>query len=236
MQKQQITEYMEKCLFDVASQGVFNKIGLQGGVINPENNNLYGESEGILWENEGPLKVSYWYHTGKDISPSINQIEDNLGRYILKEAESCLKNLNNISSAELVLPDINAYHNLANKDTFIKVNIVDREVLITYIFPITLIQEKDKTTIKEFNVELPIPLGEDYKIAKSILSRMIDNKEKGYNINLDCNSYEGNGQNKVYYYKNKIIINDYETYSNKYKKTFTFQFLFSGLNVYGYCG
>ncbi len=89
--------------------------------------------------------------------------------------------------------------------------------------------------INAFRVEVPIALGNDFRIAKQILNDMIENKDF-LNIEEKCNTYVKNGYTNVFPFNNRILLIDYAPYFNSnFKRSFKFQFMYSNTTLYGYC-
>ena len=238
-ESEKIKSYIEKCLLDVASRGIFTKIGPQGGYIDPEYNEFYGDYDQVNYKTHGPFKVPYWYYNGMDISPSKEQVERRLGRFILVEMNNCTENLGDLTNLEISWPRIDyedIFFDLSKEDVSINVSINRNEVSILYIFPIELNIEESKKTIREFFVRIPVPLGRNFDIAKKLLKNIISSDEKGYNIRDDCSDYNPDGYNNVITYNNMVRIIDYETfYNNFYTSTFIFQYLYNDKIIYGTC-
>ncbi len=117
--KQQIENYVEQCLYDLSVDAIYNRISLQGGYINPENNN-------IPWKQSGEVKIPYWYYNGIDISPSLTYIEKMFGDYILEEIDECVQSNQPFKGIEIIYP---------NKDTKqiqTSINVKDVEVILEY--------------------------------------------------------------------------------------------------------
>ncbi len=124
-----ITNYVEQCINEISVKGIY-LVGLQGGYLDPEPNPKYGTNDNINYQMSGFVKIPYWYHNEEDISPNIDKVEEDLGKYILFESKNC-KDFGNFESTLGV--DI-----FKSKDEKINVSINDEDISITLFKPIKL--------------------------------------------------------------------------------------------------
>jgi len=235
-----VKSYIEQCLFDVSVKGIY-LLGSQGGYIDPEYNAFYGDYDQVEWKRSGNLKIPYWYYNGIDISPSLEQLETKLGRYILVEAENCTKveKFPSLAGIEVLKPETTyqeTYFDFSQEKTHIQVSINDKDVSVKYFFPITLKQGNSQILIENYYAEVPIALGEDFGIAKEIVGKIGTAEKEGYNLEPDCTNYNREGYTNIFPFNNMILLIDYEPYFNpEFERSFKLQYLYSGKIVYGYC-
>ncbi|MBT3463783.1 hypothetical protein HOC29_03970 [archaeon] len=235
-----IKNYIEQCLSYSTINGIY-LIGAQGGFIDSEYNEFYGDYDQVEWQRSGNLKIPYWYYNGMDISPSLKQVETKLGRFILIHGENCtrIEDLPSLEGVDILKPDVNyqeTYFDFSLEESHINVSINDKHVSVKYFFPIQLEMDNDVKTVDEYYIEVPIAVGENFKIAKEILSKMESSDDKGYNVEENCADFSREGYTNVFPFNNRILLIDYEPYFNpKFGRSFKFQYLYSGVNVYGYC-
>lgn len=229
---QQVSQYINQCLYNSMAKGIY-LIGLQGGYIDPDYNEFYGDFDQVPSEKSGSAKIPYWYHNGRDISPSIEQVEIKLARYIFRDIENCtkLENLPTLTGIAYILPQI-AFEDLLADNEIITSSINDKDVSIKFYYPITLVSDDIQATINSFNADIGISLGRDHALAKEIMKRAIGNRE------LDISSLcrDVSGLVNIFPFNGRILIIDYEPYflSNK-EQSFRFQYLYTDLIIYGYC-
>jgi hypothetical protein len=239
-QGEQIKSYIEQCLYDVSVKGIY-LIGLQGGYIDPEYNKYYGDYDNVPWERSGNNKIPYWYYNGKDISPTLEQVEKKLGRYILVEGKNCtnFQGMQSFEGTEITLPETDYqanYFNFNKEKSYINASINAKGVSVNYFFPITLKKGSDIKEIEKYYVEVPITLGQDFEIAKIVLVNATNTNKKGYNLENDCSHLNREGYVNLFPFNSRILLIDYEPYFNpKFQRSFKFQFLYNGLIIYGYC-
>jgi hypothetical protein len=233
-----VKSYVEQCMFSVALDGIFLKLGYQGMYIDSDYNAHYGDYDQAPSRAHGLITIPYWFYNDEDISPSVEQAQRRLERYMLVEVYECA-NFDEISfldGTEIIMPAPDYQGTLfTDKTTWMDVAINDNDVMIKYYFPIILSRGKSKKTIEEYNARVPVPLGKDFALAKDILSRIINSDY--YDLTNSCHDFYRGDNINVFYYNNKIVIHDYETLFNPViGRTFTLQYLISDKAVYGYCG
>lgn len=170
---------------------------------------------------------------GKDISPTIDQMETRLSRFIYVEAEKCFE-FDSLLSMESINIHKDDYESFGFFNNPIKTTINPENVMIEAYYPMILKQNNEEKQMGSFSIDVEIPFGRNFEIAKKILNKMEKNEEKGYNLENDCNEYYN--KNKIYYVNNKLIIRDYQTFANpNFGTTLTFQYEYDGVYVYGIC-
>lgn len=232
--------YVEQCILHEAVDGIY-LLGSQGGYIDPEYNEYLGDFDQVEWKQSGDLRIPYWYYDGIDISPSLEKLETKLGRYILVRAENCtnVEALPSLSGVEIMKPETNYqenHFNLSLEKSYINVSINAKDISIRYFFPIILRMDSSEIKVSDYQVIVPIALGENFEIAKSIVSRLSSADEDGYDLSQDCAEYSREGYTNIFPFNGRILILDYEPYFNPdYKRSFKLQYLYSGKTVYDYC-
>ncbi len=235
-----IKNYIEQCLYDVTKKGVY-LIGLQGGYIDPEYNDLYGDYDQTEFIKSGSLKIPYWIYEGQDISPKVEQIETKLERYVIVEAMNCTKidNLPSLAGLDIELPDTNyyqTYFDFSLEESYLNVSINENEVEVVYYFPIKLKQNEDSVLISNYYTEVPIALGKDLKIVKELIRNILRSDEKGYNLEPHCKIYTRNGYTNIFPFNSRILLIDYEPYFKPgFGQSYKLQFMYSGVSLFGYC-
>jgi hypothetical protein len=235
-----VKNYVEKCLFDVSVRGIY-LITSQGGYIDPEYNAYYGDYDQVEWVRSGELKIPYWYYGGVDISPSLNQVETKLGRYILVEGENCtnVESIQSLTGTKIIKPATTyqeTFFDTSKEKTNISVSINERDVSVRYYFPITLKRNDSEITVKEYYAYIPFAIGLDFASAKEIVGKISTAGSGGYNLEPDCLKYARGGYTNVFPFKSRILLIDYEPYFNPtFGRSLKFQYRYSGKIVYGYC-
>ncbi|MFH0875546.1 MAG: hypothetical protein V1859_06400 [archaeon] len=235
----QIKKEVEECLYEKLYDSLYGLIGPQGGYVDPEYNKIYGDYDTVPFVLSSDSKIAYWYYNGIDISPSKEQVEQKIGRYIVSQVIGCFEFSKYAEMGTFVnypLPNYEGnFFNLEKDSTKIEVSLNEEDVTVKYTFPITIKRDFYERRIDEFYTKLDVALGADFEIAKNLLSDMISNAAD-YNIEPECNKYSRKSYTNVFPINNRIIIYDYEPfYNKKLEKTFRLQFAYQGLNTYGYC-
>lgn len=235
-QADQIKFYVTECLTDIGQDVIFNKIGLQGGYIDPDFNNKYGSYESVPWLKSGYVKIPYWYTDGEDISPTLTEIETKLSRYIAVEAQKCLDFNDLTIGGKISYPTPNYQDNKFdfNKEkSSVNVSINANDVSILYNMPIKITNNENVVTIEKFSTVLQIPLKSNLELANNILQEM---KLMNADLNQICIDSGRSSKLDVIYHNDMLIIHDFTTYvGSKYRRTFTLQFGIKGLSAHGRC-
>ena len=216
----QITSYVEQCLYEITVLALFNRLGLQGGYIDPD-------TENIQWQRSGFIKIPYWYYEGEDFSPTLENVENGLSNYLLEKAKNCtnFEGFISLQGIEIIKSD----------NPKIKVVINDNDVSVEYFYPIIMKIDDNQKTVDMFFTKVIVPIGADFKLAKDILIRMKQADVDGYNLESDCNELNRYGYVNIFPFNQRVVIHDYETFLKpEFQRAFTFQFMHD-LFIYGYC-
>ena len=115
----------------------------------------------------------------------------------------------------------------------IDVSIKPEAVSVQIEYLLTIRKGDSEAVLKDFNIEVPLRLGEFYNSSIHMIERIIYLQH--YNISTDCSTYNKNGLTNVYFKNNEIVqFVDFETYG-KYMKSYRFQFAIIDANVCGKC-
>ncbi|MAG91861.1 hypothetical protein CMO83_04240 [Candidatus Woesearchaeota archaeon] len=232
-----VQTYAEACLKMVTEEALFNKIGLQGGYINPVN----VPSEGITYSRGGVSNdVPYYIQGASTNYPTLEDINGDLKTYVEDEFENCFQ----IS----VFEDISLNILRTNEEINADVSLNEEDVSVVLNYPLTIKKENTETKLGLFSVILPIRLKALYESAKIMVDRIktaqntpLNTPPNTYNISFDCSDYNKNGITNVY---NKpgsdtatriIQFMDFSTYYDHYFNSYIFQFAVKNVNVVGKC-
>lgn len=217
-----IKHYITTCLKEVSDEVLFEKIGKQGGYLNPE-----GIVDYILYDGS---KVPYYLDGIAVNYPTKDAIAERISNYVLAELESCLKlDVFSEMGFEVAKPVSFEVNTSINK----------KDVSVRLEYPLTVKQGDQTTELLDFKVNLPVGLGDIYDSMETLIWYVKNNGQvpnPAYNIGAHCSLYDSNGLTNVYV-KNKEIIQfmDFSTYEQDYLQTYKFQFAVKNVNVTGAC-
>ncbi len=195
-----IKNYVDLCAKSSSSDALY-LLGVQGGYTAPPK--LYFQS--------AYAKIAYWYYEGEDVSPTIEEMEQELSSYVNNALPECIESLNAFSDMgfEFEFDEIN---------TETKINENNVEFRIDY--PITIIKGESKSKISEFYKMVPVRLGHIHNIAKEIVGKEVEDPDwvdMTYLVNQDLNF-------KIYPYDENTLI--YSVLDNQSIIEYGTQFMF----------
>jgi len=152
-------DYVEMCVYDLGREALL-LAGHQGG---------YVELPDYIKNNQfahlgKTIKIPYWYYEGRDIYPSIEEIETQLGNYVDENIESCLNNL------EQFRAEFNIWF---GEEHSVDVIIGRKDVNFKLNYPIVMEDKLGQTKIEllEYNSKVSVAFKEVYELAKKILEK-----------------------------------------------------------------
>ena len=237
--------YAESCIRMTGAEALFNRIGLNGGYIDPDGDPEYGE-EGLPQNAPPPAlyldnKVPYYLQKASEAGsetaydtfvPSLDWIGRKLGNYIAVEFEKCFDTgVFEDTGLNIIMP---------RKDIRVNVDINENDIYIKLEYPLTIKKGSVQTKLDSFAATLPIRLKALHDSATAIIENIKNSQPNSYNITQDCRIYDKNGNTNVYARElgqgTKIIqFYDYSTYLEHYVNTYIFQFAVKDVNVDGSC-
>ena len=177
-----IEYYVDLCAKSSASDALY-LLGVQGGYTTPSE--LYFQS--------AYARIAYWYYEGEDISPTIEEMEQELSSYVNVALPECIESLN-------VFSDMGFEFEFGEINTKTKINENNVEFNINY--PITIIKGESKAEISKFYKSFPVRLGHIHSIAKEIVEKEVEDPDwvdMTYLVNQDFNF-------KIYPYDENTLI------------------------------
>jgi len=177
-----IKNYVDLCAKSSASDALY-LLGVQGGYTTPSE--LYFQS--------AYARIAYWYYEGEDISPTIEEMEQELSSYVNVALPECIESLN-------VFSDMGFEFEFGEINTKTKINENNVEFNINY--PITIIKGESKAEISKFYKSFPVRLGHIHSIAKEIVEKEVEDPDwvdMTYLVNQDFNF-------KIYPYDENTLI------------------------------
>jgi hypothetical protein len=181
---QPVQQHLLDCVETVAIAGL-KEMGSHGGYIAPRDPTWTGEELGVdlfsptegelLLANKGDIESGvpyYLYLKGENrcefctissLTPSIEEMESQLERYILEHLPQCVN--------YGLFPDISVTPGL---DEEIAVTINEENLLIEYERQLSLSSRTQTVTARNFPVLLELPYGRYYAMAKAITQKEID--------------------------------------------------------------
>lgn len=250
-----ISNYVESCLKKVSEEALFERLGLQGGYINPGGEAIYGEQGTIyppLAVMQGKKVPHYLEGTGTPPNlvysaylPELSEIEKKLENYVLVEFENCFKqDAFNELGYEIEKPNLNYQSlnfDLAGTNVEIDAKFNKDDVSIYFKYPITAKLGATQTVLEEFNAILPIAFKSLYESAETMVEKARNSQPNSYDISADCSLYDKNGLTNVYLKisedgSSKVVqLVDFSTYENYYFNSYIFQFAVRNVNIIGNC-
>jgi len=192
-----IQNYIKSCLFSVTEKAI-NKVSLQGGYLNPRGDSIYDEP------GDGAFRHVY-YFLNNNILPYVldknqitlrskEEIEKIISNYINVEIKNCL----DFSTFKKEGIEIEQTGELTTA-----VIISDNLVSSALSIPLLVKQGEKLTKIKTIKTDVPLRLGQLYKLA-SIILQDTKNKQE-FNLNNECNRYLSNVNGiNIYLESNKL--------------------------------
>ena len=162
-----VKEYVENCIASTAKDGL-ERIGFTGGYISiPKQINEDPRAYLSALPSSG-LKLPYWWHKGIDSAPSEDFVNQQLKGHIKNSLKSCINNFQSFSSRF----NINEL-----KEPAVEVKFNDEDTSVQLSYPLEIISKdgKFRSTIENFNYDLPIRFKKIFGLAKLIMER--ENKD-----------------------------------------------------------
>jgi hypothetical protein len=198
-----IEHYIELCTKSSTSDALY-LAGMQGG---------YTTTPKTYFES-GYARTAYWYNKGEDISPTIEEIEQELSFYVNNNLPECMESLN-------VFSEMGYNFEFGELDTSAKINENNVEFNVNY--PIKIIKGDSVSEISNFHQSFDVRLGYIITIAKEIVEMEIEDPEWidiTYLTNQDVDV-------NIYPYREDIIIYSLTDSKSKLNNNLDFVFLFA---------
>tara|TARA_B100000315_G_C14541143_1_gene570950 strand:- start:483 stop:1475 length:993 start_codon:yes stop_codon:yes gene_type:complete len=164
-----IYNYIEECIKDIALNGI-SILSAQGGHI---------FEKGKLLETSYS-NISYGYYERKDILPSISSMQKDISQFI----DLALPDCTDFS----LFPGFNITSGIINTTT----QIIDDEVIFEVDYDLKVNFNDKIANPDKFQYKAPIRLGHNYKIAKNIIKKTLEEPEwvdmtflSGFDVKID---------------------------------------------------
>ncbi|MEK6892257.1 MAG: hypothetical protein AABX25_03670 [Nanoarchaeota archaeon] len=250
-----VKTYAESCLKLVSDDALFNRIGLQGGYINPDSTTTYGEpGVGFPLPSSFQGKKVPYYLTGEGVAPSLTYsafvpdlelVKKKFENYILVEFEKCFsKNTFKDIGLEVEKPHVDYQSlnfDLSGTSVNISAEFNKNDVYVNLNYPIVIKRGPARTSVESFNIMLPIGFKVLYESAAALVNNTKKVQPNAYDISTDCSLYDKNGFTNVYLKESdsgsKEIVQfvDFSTYYKNYLNAYIFQFAVKNVNIKGSC-
>ena len=145
-----VKNYLQSCLANELEDGLF-LMGYQAGYLTIPS--------GIEFVPVYYSDVPYWIIEGKDISPSIKDMEGQISGYITDYSKICILQL------EEVLPDAD----ITFKGFEVNTTIGENQIDATARLQLRLIEKQTVQKISEVQITIPVPYGKVVKTAQQII-------------------------------------------------------------------
>lgn len=205
-----IQQQVEGCLRETAEDAIFDKIGLQGGYIDPQ-------MAGIEFEQMTTYQLPI-YKSVDDVPP-ITDIEERASNEIFSNIDYCLDfSMIEKTGLTVVRP--------LQKQIIVKTSFNDEDTTIFLRYPIEIKEGDSSREITDFAVTLPIRFKKVYNIANCFFKEISADQTSVEDKKLSCIfDFNDDLYIRVYYPANKYIrVMDYSTFYNYNSRTMIFQF------------
>lgn len=159
-----INSFVESCMQEMTYSGIL-KMGLQGGYIRmPEKylSTIYAD-------------VPYYYYNGDDLSPTIEDMQNELAYYINHNIDDCIYNFNAFKDKGFIIET-------GKRST--TVTIGDKEVIVNLNYPVTIVKDSDRKSFEKFTYKKAIRLKDIYDIAQNIMVKVYEDPNSIDQTNL----------------------------------------------------
>jgi hypothetical protein len=238
LDRNSIIYFVEDCLRQVSEKAVFIRIGPQGGYIDPEGNDTYGENGADNYLEVGGDKIPYYVFSGDTYIPTLTNITKKFANYVIVEFERCLDfKMYKKRGYDITKPEIDyvsSNFNFKILPVNINVSINPYDVIIRLHYPLEFKRKNEFLKISDFSTTIPVNLGTLYRNASNMAIDI--SALSSYNISEHCNEFNFNGLINIYYRDNQFIeFIDYSSRDKYYSTGFPFRFGVNGVNVVGNC-
>jgi hypothetical protein len=172
-----IHSYVQECLKETGERAILDTSNYGGYFISPEES----------LENEIP----YYVKNGKNLMPSKEKIENEIGNYISSLTFFCINNFEKFED-----------YKIEDKEIKTVVNIEKEKVVFDVDYPLSITKGNNVYNLKSFYLEIPTRLNDIYDSAEFIVSDQIKDTKS---ICITCLSQVANNND---FYVNAIEIDD----------------------------
>lgn len=143
---------IQSCL-DADGKDAIEVVSLQGGYAQLPDS----------YTRESILEIGNWYENGNDVSPSLTDIGSEISLFVDVLMEYCAN-----------FSQLNAEITTEQPET--SAIIKDKEIVLTTIYPIKIVQDNKTYNLKQFIAKFPVTLKKSYTIAREIVD--VQQKDK----------------------------------------------------------
>jgi len=154
-----IVDYVDMCIDELGKEALM-LAGHQGGFVKLPD---YIQNNPFTHLDYG-LKIPYWYYEGRDISPSLDEIELQLADYVNENLDECINNLEQFQQEFDI--EFDEQHS-------VQVDIARKDVNFKLTYPIILTDKLKQKVIfvSEYNSKIDVAFKKVYELAKRILEK-----------------------------------------------------------------
>ncbi len=151
-----VTTYTESCMDGIARNGL-EIMSIQGGYITiPDNLKRSGSFVPMGFE------VPYWYYRGRDMAPSVQQMDQQLGDYISENLPDCLDSFKAFPDYEIV-PQTNISTDASIGDNVVSIKTNFR---LKVRHPG---EDQEYVYLDDFTVDIKSDYGKMYKLSRELI-------------------------------------------------------------------
>jgi hypothetical protein len=222
--------FAAQCLKDSSDEVFFEKIGLQGGFLDPS---ISQASLAPAPSFQG-REIGIFAAGNSNHYPLISEIESDAETGIIFAFEECFLS-NNFGKQGVIIE-------AGQSEVDVKIN--EKDISVSMKKKIKASANGREGNFEEFNAVLPIGFKNHYDSAKNLIVKARAAQSlppNEYSLNPDCALYDKNGKTNVYLKplpspKEFIVqIVDFETFDNNYAKSFILQFAVKDMDLEGVC-
>ncbi|MBI2142184.1 hypothetical protein HYU15_01690 [Candidatus Woesearchaeota archaeon] len=210
--------FANACVKKTAEEALFEKIGKQGGYIDPETE-ADQKGDAVRYEQVQNYKLPYHYTSGKESVPSIEEIKKRLESYVSEETKKCM---------DLSFYERRGFAIEKSQEAITSVDFNEEDTVISVSYPIKIGRGNSVMTINEFRASVPIRFKKAYDTGACFLSEIKRSSRSDLDVFLSqkrCSGMYSDEFMNIQYINGKyVLVYDYKTWYRNYGKTFKYRF------------
>ncbi|MFC1741280.1 hypothetical protein ACFL3V_01970 [Nanoarchaeota archaeon] len=205
-----IDTFIRSCITQVAEEGIY-KAGQHGGYIDMLDEDISGrefnidlfdptEADGVTFLMDESTHVAYWWHMATknncwncllsdQNSPSLENIELQMERYISRELERCLDDFRGFEKQGFEVEE--------KAEPKVDVKIAKEDISIFANYPVNITMDSRTTELDRFYVKIPLKFIEFYELARAITAAEVEENFLEEIIIYLLSSYSSSDSNRL---------------------------------------
>lgn len=152
-----VHEFITSCLTQTAQNAVV-QLGLQGGYLYLPREIERTPTAYLSLDQQHTFKLPYWYYEGNDRTPSIEDMQNQLDKFLKENTQTCT-NFEQFQPSEIEIT------NTIKPQTIIG----DETVIFSITWPIKIKTGERTTKIETFAFQLPVKLKQAWQLANNVM-------------------------------------------------------------------